>query len=258
VTQNNNPLLFISISASYGANKPVLRHLILEMREREILGLAGCSGSGKSTLALAIMRLLPPTCKLTGKINFNGVDLLTISESELRSVRGREIALILQSPTAALNPMLRIGTQLREAWRAHSPRQDGNEEIRQALKSVSLPDDEAFLRRHPSQISVGQGQRLLIAMALLHRPAFIIADEPTSALDAITQKEILELLQQCNERFGTAILMISHDLRALESICHRVAVLDAGQIVECEAVEALLQTSKHSFTRSLVHAAGRM
>jgi ABC-type dipeptide/oligopeptide/nickel transport system ATPase component len=258
VTQGNNPLLSVSLTASYAPNKPVLRHLILEMREREILGLAGSSGSGKSTLALAIMRLLPPTCSLMGKVCFNGVDLLSMSESKLRSLRGRDIALILQSPTAALNPMLRIGTQLCEAWRAHNPRQNGKEEIRQTLKSVGLPDDEVFLRRRPSQISVGQGQRLLIAMALLHRPAFIIADEPTSALDAITQKEILELLQQCNERLGTAILIISHDLRALESICHRVAVLDAGQIVECEAVDALLRTSKHSFTRSLVHAAGRM
>jgi peptide/nickel transport system ATP-binding protein len=258
VTQSNNPLLFISISASYATNNPVLRHLNLEVREREIMGLAGSSGSGKSTLALAIMRLLPPTCELSGKVNFKGVDLLSLSESKLRSIRGRDIALILQSPTAALNPMLRIGTQLCEAWRAHNPRQDGNDEIRQALKSVSLPDDEAFLRRYPSQISVGQGQRLLIAMALLHRPALIIADEPTSALDAITQKEILELLQKCNERFGTAIMIISHDLRALESICHRVAVLDDGQIVECEAVDALLRTSKHGFTRSLVRAAGRM
>jgi ABC-type dipeptide/oligopeptide/nickel transport system ATPase component len=258
VTQSNNPLLSVSISASYAGNKPVLRHLILEIREREILGLAGGSGSGKSTLALAIMGLLPPTCKLTGKVNFNGVDLLSVGESKLRSIRGREIALILQSPTAALNPMLRIGTQLREAWRAHKPRHDENEEIRQTLRCVSLPDEEAFLRRYPSQISVGQGQRLLIAMALLHRPAFIIADEPTSALDAITQKEILDLLRRCNERFGTAILVISHDLRVLESICHRVAVLDGGQIVECLAVDALLRTSKHSFTKSLVHAAGRM
>jgi ABC-type dipeptide/oligopeptide/nickel transport system ATPase component len=255
--QSNNPVLSLSISAGYAENKPVLRDLILEVREREILGLAGGSGSGKSTLALAIMRLLPPTCTLTGEANFNGVDLLSVSESKLRRIRGREIALILQSPTAALNPMLRIGTQLREAWRAHKPGQGENEEIRRTLRCVSLPDEDAFLRRYASQISVGQGQRLLIAMALLHRPAFIIADEPTSALDAVTQKEILDLLRRCNERFGTAMLVISHDLRVLESICHRVAVLDAGHIVDCQAVDAL-RTSKHNLTKSLVHAAGRM
>lgn len=255
--QSNNPVLSLSISAGYAENKPVLRDLILEVREREILGLAGSSGSGKSTLALAIMRLLPPTCTLTGEANFNGVDLLSVSESKLRRIRGREIALILQSPTAALNPMLRIGTQLREGWRAHKPGQGENEEIRRTLRCVSLPDEDAFLRRYASQISVGQGQRLLIAMALLHRPAFIIADEPTSALDAVTQKEILDLLRRCNERFGTAMLVISHDLRVLESICHRVAVLDAGHIVDCQAVDAL-RTSKHNLTKSLVHAAGRM
>jgi ABC-type dipeptide/oligopeptide/nickel transport system ATPase component len=242
---------------SYPGNAPVLRQFNLDVKEREIVGLAGSSGSGKSTLALAIIRLLPRTCKLSGRIDFNGIDLLSIGESKLRSIRGREIALILQSSTAALNPMLRIGTQLKEAWRAHNQDREGTEDIRQALRSVSLPGDEAFLRRYPSQISVGQGQRLLIAMAVLHRPALIIADEPTSALDAITQREILDLLRQCNERYGTAILVISHDLRVLESICQRVAILDAGKIVECKRPD-LLRTSEQTFTKSLVHAAGQV
>jgi ABC-type dipeptide/oligopeptide/nickel transport system ATPase component len=250
-------LLSVSISVSYPGNAPVLRQFNLDVKEREIVGLAGSSGSGKSTLALAIIRLLPRTCKLSGRIDFNGIDLLSIGESKLRSIRGREIALILQSSTAALNPMLRIGTQLKEAWRAHNQDREGTEDIRQALRSVSLPGDEAFLRRYPSQISVGQGQRLLIAMAVLHRPALIIADEPTSALDAITQREILDLLRQCNERYGTAILVISHDLRVLESICQRVAILDAGKIVECKRPD-LLRTSEQTFTKSLVHAAGQV
>jgi ABC-type dipeptide/oligopeptide/nickel transport system ATPase component len=254
---SKGPLLSVSISLSYPGNAPVLRQLTLDVKEREILGLAGRSGSGKSTLALAIMRLLPQTCELSGRIDFDGIDLMSISESKLRSIRGREIALILQSSTAALNPMLRIGTQLKEAWRAHSLNPEETEDIRQALRSVSLPGDDAFLRRYPSQISVGQGQRLLIAMAVLHRPALIIADEPTSALDAITQKEILELLVQCNERYGIAILLISHDLRVLESICHRVAILDGGQIVDCQPIN-LLRTSEQTFTKSLVHAAGQI
>jgi ABC-type dipeptide/oligopeptide/nickel transport system ATPase component len=257
MTAGKIPLLSVSISVRYPGHAPVLRQLVLDINEREILGLAGSSGSGKSTLALAIMRLLPRRCELSGRIDFDGIDLMSINESKLRSIRGREIALILQSSTAALNPMLRVGTQLKEAWRAHNLNGEGTEHIRQTLRSVSLPDDAAFLRRYPSQISVGQGQRLLIAMAVLHRPTLIIADEPTSALDAITQREILDLLRQCNERYGTAILVISHDLRVLESICQRVAILDAGQIIDCKRPD-LLGTSEHTFTKSLVHAAGRV
>jgi ABC-type dipeptide/oligopeptide/nickel transport system ATPase component len=254
--QMNDALLSVSLCATYGENIPVLRDLHLQLRQGEILGLAGSSGSGKSTLALAIMGLLPGTCKLTGHVRYKGEELLELKESELRRIRGRDIALVLQSPAAALNPLLRLKTQLREAWRAHNS-SNGTDEIRATLESVSLPSDDAFLRRYPSQLSVGQGQRVLIAMALLHRPALILADEPTSALDSITQQGILELLQNCNQRFGTTILLISHDLQALESVCHRVAVLDGGRIVECGSVESLARNPQHKFTRSLTQAAGR-
>jgi peptide/nickel transport system ATP-binding protein len=255
---NEVPLLSVSLTASYGGKRPVLRDLSLQLRPKEILGLAGSSGSGKSTLAMAIMGLLPRTCQLTGHVHFDGKDLLHMEESKLRRVRGREVALVLQSPSAALNPVLRIRTQFREAWCAHSPSADGTENIRATLRAVKLPDDDEFLRRYPSQLSVGQGQRVLIAMALLHRPALIIADEPTSALDAITQHGILNLLRQCNENLGTTILLISHDLRALESVCHRVAILESGQIVECGSVQTLAHNPQHSFTRALTQAAGRM
>jgi ABC-type dipeptide/oligopeptide/nickel transport system ATPase component len=254
---NEAPLLSVSLTASYGGKSSVLRDLSLQLRRKEILGLAGSSGSGKSTLAMAIMGLLPRSCQLTGHVHFNGKDLLHMSKSKLRRVRGREIALVLQSPSAALNPVLRIRTQLREAWCAHRP-VDGTENIRATLRAVNLPDNDEFLRRYPSQLSVGQGQRVLIAMALLHQPALIIADEPTSALDAITQHGILNLLRQCNESLGTTILLISHDLRALESVCHRVAILESGQIVECGSVETLAHNPQHSFTRALTQAAGRV
>lgn len=252
--QNSDQLLSANVSVSYGT-RAVLRDVKLEMQKEEILGLAGSSGSGKSTLALALMKLLDTrNAQLTGKVQFNGRNLLPLKESELRGVRGREIALILQSPAAALNPMLRIGTQMREAWRAHQ-KSDGTEAVASALEAVSLPSDSSFLKRFPSQISTGQGQRVLIAMAILHRPQLLIADEPTSALDAITQIEVLELLNKLNREFGTSILLISHDLGALAAVCHRVAVLSEGRIVECDTVDQIFRSPRHAFTRQLTRNA---
>jgi peptide/nickel transport system ATP-binding protein len=200
-----------------------------------------------------LLKLLAPGCTVTGHVYFNGRDLLTMKSAELRKVRGRELALILQSPAAALNPVLRIGTQLREAWRAHEP-DDGRSAIREALQAVGLPTEQSFLRRYPGQISTGQGQRVLIAMALLHRPALIVADEPTSALDAITQAEVLQLLKRCNLTFGTGVLLISHDLAALESVCDRVAILHEGRIVDCASTVEILRHPKHWFTERLTSA----
>jgi ABC-type dipeptide/oligopeptide/nickel transport system ATPase component len=257
MTPASDPLLSLSLSASYAGKAAILRDLVLEVRAGEILGLVGRSGSGKSTLALAIMKLLAPTCKLTGHIYYKGRNLLALRESELRKIRGREIALVLQSPAAALNPRLRIGTQLREAWRAHEPELEGIDAIRAALKSVSLASDDMFLRNYPAQVSVGQGQRVLIAMALLHRPGLIIADEPTSALDVITQEGILNLLKKCNQDFGATILLISHDLRALESMCDRVAILNDGQIVEAGSITEMLRSPKDAFSRRLAQHAGQ-
>ena len=251
------PLLFARLSVDY-RNKPgVLRNIVLEIRRGEILGLVGESGSGKSTLALALLQLLELRgAKVRGEILFQGENLLEKTESQLREIRGRQMSVVLQSPLTSLNPALRIGTQLREAWLAHArgTKQECIAALRAVLRSVSLPDDDEFLTRRPSQLSVGQGQRVIIAMAILHRPALLIADEPTSALDTITQSETLALFTRLNRELEVAILYISHDLLSVAALCHRIAILREGEIVECDVPEVIFDSARHPYTQRLIAA----
>jgi ABC-type dipeptide/oligopeptide/nickel transport system ATPase component len=198
--------------------------------------------------------------KAEGTIAFEGSDLLALRERELRALRGRKIALVLQSPLSSLNPALKIHTQLTEAWRAHASgsNSDCDQAIRSALQSVSLPANDDFLRKYPSQMSVGQAQRVLIAMAVMHHPALLIADEATSALDVITQSEILALFRELNRSFGMAILYISHDLASVAGICDRIAILHEGQIVETGTTEQVLISPRHEYTQRLMAAMPRL
>ena len=236
----------------------MLRNVDLEIRRGEVLGLVGQSGSGKSTLALAFLGLLGKRARVEGTIRFQDCDLLTLRERELRAMRGRTLALVLQSPLSSLNPALKIHTQLQEAWRAHaSAPAKAETAMRQALESVSLPSHGEFLRKYSSQMSVGQAQRVLIAMAILHRPALLIADEATSALDVITQSEILALFAKLNRDTGMSILYISHDLASVAGICHRIAILHDGQIVECDTAERIFTRPQHEYTQRLIAAMPR-
>jgi ABC-type dipeptide/oligopeptide/nickel transport system ATPase component len=251
------PLLQLQLSASYPGKSGILRNLRLELRRGEILGLVGQSGCGKSTLALAILKLLYiKRGKADGSILFNGRDLMILPEREMRSLRGKEIALVLQSPMSSLNPALRISTQLEEAWTIHqrSTRKETGQALSNSLENVSLPADAGFLRRYPAELSVGQAQRVLIAMAVLHKPQLLIADEPTSALDVITQAEILQLFSALNRKLGMSILYISHDLLSVATISHRVAVMDKGEIVECRETTSLFTSPDHPYTRKLISA----
>jgi ABC-type dipeptide/oligopeptide/nickel transport system ATPase component len=255
-------LLSAQVTVRYPGKAPVLRGLSLDIARGEVVGLVGQSGSGKSTLAMAILGLLGRQHAIVeGSIIFQGADLLALRERELRDLRGRSLSLVLQSPLASLNPALQIRTQLREAWRAHSDKKATNENcdrsIQSALKSVSLPsteNDQDFLNKHASQLSVGQAQRVLIAMAIMHRPALLIADEATSALDVITQSEILELFARLNREIGMSILYISHDLPSVAGICQRIAILHEGQIVECGPTEQIFTAPVHAYTRRLMSA----
>lgn len=254
-------VLAACISVRYGDRPPVLREVSLEIRRGEVLGLVGQSGSGKSTLAMTILGLLDrKSARAEGTIEFDGCDLLKLPERGLRGLRGRKIALVLQSPLSSLNPALKIRTQLKEAWRAHAAGSgaDCDAAIRAALQSVSLPSTDEFLRKYSSQMSVGQAQRVLIAMAVMHRPALLMADEATSALDVITQSEILALFRELNRNFGMAILYISHDLASVAGICDRIAILHEGQIVESGTTAQVLTSPSHEYTQRLMAAMPKM
>lgn len=250
-------LLSARVTVRYGDKPPVLREASVDLRRGEVLGLIGQSGSGKSTLAMTVLGLLErKRATVEGAIEFEGRNLVALSEREFRSLRGRAISLVLQSPLSSLNPALKIRTQLKEAWRAHasSGTAGGEAAIRSALESVSLPTTDEFLKKYPSQMSVGQAQRVLIAMAVLHRPALLIADEATSALDVITQAEILALFRDLNRTNGMAILYISHDLASVAGICDRIAILHEGAIVELGTTEQVLTNPRHEYTQRLMAA----
>ncbi len=255
---SSQPDIFLSarVSVRY-REKSVLSDIQLDIHRGEVLGLIGQSGSGKSTLAMAILGLLDrKQARADGSIQCDGCDLLKLREKDFRSWRGRKLALVLQSPLSSLNPALKIRTQLKEAWRAHAsgPAAECERAIRSALESVSLPSTDEFLRKYPSQMSVGQAQRVLIAMAVLHRPALLIADEATSALDVITQSEILSLFRQLNRTTGMAILYISHDLASVAGICDRIAILHEGRIVELGTAAQVLANPQHEYTQRLMRA----
>jgi len=258
---DTTPLLSLRLSVDYRNKAGVLRDVSLEIQPGEVLGLVGQSGSGKSTLSLAILRLLHLKGGVPrGDLLFKGQDLFAKTEAQMRSLRGREISIVLQSPLSSLNPALRIGSQLSEAWRAHATgtREECAAATRTALTSVTLSHDSDFLRRRPGQLSVGQAQRVIIAMAVLHHPSLLIADEATSALDTITQSEILGLFAQLNRELGMGILYISHDLLSVAALCHRIAILDAGEIVECGPPSQIFGAPQHAYTQKLVAALPRL
>ncbi len=247
------PVLAVKLSAGY-AKQTVLNDVEFRLHEGERLGLIGTSGAGKSTLLLALLGLLPWRGGWAkGEVLVNGKNLLEMPEREARKLRGSVMALVPQSPLTALNSALSLRAHFVEAWRAHSmPPRALEERLNPILGRVNLPTDMSFLKRKPTQISVGQAQRVTIALALIHRPLILIADEPTSSLDPITQAEVTALLRELSEEQGTALLFISHDLLSVIQLTERIALLHDGSIAEELSVRHLNRDAKHPAMRALL------
>lgn len=238
-----------------------LAEIDLEIRRGETVALVGDSGSGKSTLATAILRLLPPDAEVTaGQIWLDETDLLQLPERQMRSYRGRRIGLVLQESLSALNPVLRIGSQVAEVIRHHfrTPRREARDRALGLLQRVQLADAVALYDCFPHQLSGGQRQRVAIAIALAGEPELLIADEPTTALDAWLQQEILGLLRHLQQERRLAMLLISHDLALVAHFADRVAVVHEGRIVETGAVGQLFRRPQHVHTRRLLSAIPRL
>jgi ABC-type glutathione transport system ATPase component len=253
-------LLDLQLDAWYGQSA-ALTQVGFTLDRGEVLGLVGASGSGKSTLALAVLGLLGhKRGRVAGRLSFEDRDLLPLKEREWRTVRGRRIALVPQNPHGALNPVLRLRTHFEEAWRAHASEPWPEREVKllDQFATLELPSDAAFLRRYPGEVSTGQAQRVLIALALLHQPKLLIADEPTSALDPLAARETLDLFRRINVAHGVAMLYISHDLASVAGLCHRVAILHGGRLVEIGATAQIFSAPREQYTQRLVAAIPRI
>jgi oligopeptide/dipeptide ABC transporter ATP-binding protein len=226
------------------------------LRSGETLGIVGESGSGKSVTALSILRIIqtPPGKITSGEVFFNGKDLLKLSESEMRKIRGSRIAMIFQDPMTSLNPVLTVADQMIETYRVHGriSRKDAWAKSLEMLQKVGIPLPEERMRQYPFELSGGMRQRIMIAMGLSLHPDLLIADEPTTALDVTIQAQILELIKKMKEEFSSAVILITHDLGVVASTCKRVIVMYAGQIMEEASVFDLFKNPKHPYTIGLL------
>ncbi|MDE3078740.1 MAG: ABC transporter ATP-binding protein, partial [Paracoccaceae bacterium] len=220
----------------------------------EAMGLVGESGCGKSTVALGVMQDLGKNGRIVGgSIKFKGRDLCKMSDDELRAIRGKEIAMIYQEPMASLNPAMKIGEQLAEVPMIHEglSRAKALELARQIVADVRLPDPDRILKAYPHQLSGGQQQRIVIAMALMSKPALLILDEPTTALDVTVEAGIVDLVKDLGEKYGTSMLFISHNLGLILETCDRLCVMYSGEAVETGAVAEVFDEMRHPYTQAL-------
>lgn len=236
-------------------------HINLNIRSGEVVGLVGESGSGKSVTSFAILRLIRrPGRVMSGTIRFNGVDLASLSEEEIRRIRGAKIAMISQSPRTALNPVITVGRQIARLFELHgglSPR-EAEKRMLEMLSLVRIPDPEKRARQYAHQLSGGMCQRVMIAMALATSPQLLIADEPTTGLDVSIAARILDLLRELGAKTGAAILLITHDLGVVAEVCDRVVVMHAGQVVESAPTRTLFHQPAHPYTQALVRSIPRV
>ena len=225
------------------------------IRRGEVLGIVGESGCGKSVTSLSVMGLVPkPGVIEAGQVRFEGRNLLEMSRRELEKVRGAKVSMIFQQPQSSLNPVQRAGDQIAEVYRIHrgTSKKDASRLAIDALATVGIPDPESRAQAYPHELSGGMAQRVMIAMALALEPALLIADEPTTALDVTIQAQILDLMRGLQRDFGTAVMLITHDLGVIAEMADRVAVMYAGQIVEEAEVAQLFADPQHPYTKGLI------
>ena len=221
----------------------------------ETLAIVGESGCGKSVTAMSILRLIPePPGKIAGEVRFNGRDLLSLSDRDMRRIRGNDISMVFQEPMTSLNPVLTIGRQIAETVMLHEglTRAGGNQRTLEMLRLVNIPEPERRLTQYPHELSGGMRQRVMIAMALACNPKLLIADEPTTALDVTVQAQILDLMRALKSRTGAAIILITHDLGVVAEMAERVVVMYAGRKVEEAGVRDLFARPRHPYTRALL------
>ncbi|TMG81984.1 MAG: ABC transporter ATP-binding protein [Betaproteobacteria bacterium] len=252
------PLLDVQhLSVTFGGESLAVDDVSFQINTGETLGVVGESGSGKSVTAFSILRLLQPPGRITaGRVMFQGRDLLTLAEGEMREVRGAGISLIFQEPMTALNPVMRVGDQIAEALLVHGKARRAEARARavELLEAVKITDPARRIRDYPHQLSGGMRQRVMIAIALACRPPLIIADEPTTALDVTIQAQVLELLRELKTRYNLALLLITHDFGVVAEMADRVAVMFKGKLVEEGPVRDVLRHPSHEYTRSLLAA----
>jgi oligopeptide/dipeptide ABC transporter ATP-binding protein len=246
----NLALDFLAGEASLRAVDGVSLHI----ESGETLCLVGESGCGKSVTALSIARLVPapPARYVSGEIFLNDHDVLKMSQTELQLIRGGVVGYVFQEPGSSLNPVFRVGAQIKESLKLHQPENATDAEVIRLLKLVGIPAPETRIKDYPFQMSGGMQQRVMIAMALASKPKLLVADEPTTALDVTIQAQILDLLRDLKQRFGMAILLITHNLGIVGDMADRVAVMYAGQIVELAPARELLRRPLHPYTRALM------
>lgn len=227
------------------------------MNEGEVLGIVGESGSGKSVTAYSIMGLTAYPGKLIGgTIYFNGHQIEKMSEKEMRKIRGNEVSIIFQDPMTSLNPVYTIGNQITEVIRLHTgkSKKEAYDRAKELLELVGINEPTKRLKQYPHELSGGMRQRVMIAIALACEPKLLIADEPTTALDVTIQAQILELMQELRQKLGMSIIMITHDLGVVASMCERIAVMYAGHIVEYGTADEIFYEPKHEYTKGLINS----